>query len=165
MPETPTDKLPVPRATQHDPRATAHAQVDRCFTYHPPRTDAVAEFLEIREVAKAFGHRLVTLAPPGRELASSLTRLEEVVFHANAAIARSEPLPGFPIGVAPTPVIRNPAIVDAEYVRRLQSVAQAAKAQADGLAGSEQATVAEELHRLRTYVIAAGVIPVAGAEV
>lgn len=47
----------------------------------------------VRDVCKIVAHRLILVCPEGRELSSALTRLEEVMFHANAAIARKPATP------------------------------------------------------------------------
>lgn len=60
------------------------------FTYHPP-TDGQPELYElIRKIAFAYAVNLNELVPDGREKALALTKLEEVVFWANAGIARND---------------------------------------------------------------------------
>lgn len=62
----------------------------RRFTYHKPTEQQVPKYEEIRGMALAYAERLVVLCPPSRELSLALTHLEDVVYCANAAIARNE---------------------------------------------------------------------------
>lgn len=66
----------------------------RRFTYHSPTADQVPKYQELRKLAFEFACRIVELTPPSREQSSALTRLEESVMHANAAIARRSHLEG-----------------------------------------------------------------------
>ena len=63
--------------------------INNRFTYHAPKEGQPIRYLEIRETAKAFAVLLVEVCPESRERSLALTKLEEVVFWANAAIARS----------------------------------------------------------------------------
>lgn len=72
----------------HDGRTLA--QVDKAFTYHPPKPDQVPRYTRIRDEAKALALRLASDCPPSRELSLALTHLEDAVMWANAAIARNE---------------------------------------------------------------------------
>ncbi len=59
------------------------------FTYHPPLTEERArQHQSVRALCMALADSLVTLVPDGRELALTLTNLEQVMFWANAGIAR-----------------------------------------------------------------------------
>lgn len=60
------------------------------FTYHPPSADQQARYSNIRQAALYFAQMLCEYCPESRERSSALTRLEETVMHANAAIARRE---------------------------------------------------------------------------
>lgn len=60
------------------------------FTYHPPKEDQIPRFQAIREAALDFANLLETLCPDSRELSLALTALDQVVWSANAAIARRE---------------------------------------------------------------------------
>ena len=60
------------------------------FTYHSPKDDQPERYVEIREAAGQLAILIAGNAPPSRELSLALTKLEEVVFWANAAIARNE---------------------------------------------------------------------------
>lgn len=61
------------------------------FTYHRPPPEAQGKFVRIRAKALELGELLVDECELGRELSTSLTKLEEAVFHANASIARKYP--------------------------------------------------------------------------
>lgn len=67
-------------------------RIENDFTYHKPPTEAVGAFTEIRGTAKVLAQTMVRLCPEGRELSTALTRLEEAVMQANAAIARQYPV-------------------------------------------------------------------------
>lgn len=61
------------------------------FTYHPPTSDEKVEsYMAIRDLAFRFAGLLDNLCPDSRELSLAITKLEEVVFWANASIARHE---------------------------------------------------------------------------
>lgn len=65
-------------------------QVEKAFTYHPPKDDQPQRYERIRDTAKAFGFMLVEIVPNSREKSLAMTKLEEAVMWANAAIARNE---------------------------------------------------------------------------
>ena len=60
------------------------------FTYHKPFGTQPMRYEEIRNLAYGYSQYLVNNCPDSRELSLALTKLEEVVFWANAAIARHE---------------------------------------------------------------------------
>lgn len=60
----------------------------RCLVYHPPRKERVQDFIAIREAAAALAQILFEKCPDTPERQQALIRLDETVFHANAAIAR-----------------------------------------------------------------------------
>lgn len=62
------------------------------FAYHPPRDEAAVKAHErVRELLGAAAQELDALLPVDRprEKAQTMTKLEEAMMHANAAIARS----------------------------------------------------------------------------
>lgn len=62
------------------------------FTYHPPKKDLkqVERFQTIRESVYVAAQVIDVDAPDSREKSLAITKLEEAVFWANAAIARDE---------------------------------------------------------------------------
>lgn len=60
------------------------------FTYHSPLPDQPPRYAHLRGQALMLAEDIVYLIPPGREQALALTKLEEAIFWANAAIARNE---------------------------------------------------------------------------
>lgn len=77
---------PTPEERQDD----RQRQIEKRFTHHPPKEGQPERYEVIREEAKRLAYLIVEKTPPSREQSLALTRLEEVVFHANAAIARNE---------------------------------------------------------------------------
>ena len=65
-------------------------ELEKRFSYHPPRDDQVERYEGICECARALGVLLNTGCPPSRELSLAFTKLEECVMWSNAAIARNE---------------------------------------------------------------------------
>lgn len=64
--------------------------IEKRFTYHPPRGDQAERYEEIRLLAKGLAYHIVERCPDSRERSLALTKLEEAVMWANAAIARNE---------------------------------------------------------------------------
>lgn len=60
------------------------------FTYHPPKEGQPLRYESIRDQARALAQHIVDSTPEGREQSNAITRLEESVMWANAAIARGE---------------------------------------------------------------------------
>lgn len=65
-------------------------QIERSFTYHPPKGDQGGRYHIMRQKAKGFAEHIAADTQPSREQSLALTKLDEVVFWANAAIARNE---------------------------------------------------------------------------
>jgi hypothetical protein len=64
-------------------------EIDRRFTYHPPKGEQPAMYECLRAKAKELAQEINRLCPEGsRETALAFTKLEECVMWANAAIAR-----------------------------------------------------------------------------
>lgn len=64
--------------------------IEKRFTYHPPKDTQPEMYQHIRERAKSFAYLLCDNCPDSRERSLALTKLEECVAWANAAIARNE---------------------------------------------------------------------------
>lgn len=71
-----------------------NTQLDEIFTYHAPKGDQqeryVSIYVSIREQAKALAYHLNANCPESREKSIALTKLQECVQMANAAIAINE---------------------------------------------------------------------------
>lgn len=59
------------------------------FAYHKPDEDRVERHGAVRNSLQSVALKILSLTPPGREQALALTKLEEAMVWANAAIARS----------------------------------------------------------------------------
>lgn len=70
--------------------ADAQKRLDRDFVYHKPGGDQAIRYGAIRSDARDFAAAISTRCPPSRELSLALTKIDEAVFWANAAIARNE---------------------------------------------------------------------------
>ncbi len=60
------------------------------FTYHEPKADQQPRYMELRARARELAELMLESCPPSRERSLAMTKLEESVFWANAAIARRE---------------------------------------------------------------------------
>lgn len=69
---------------------TVEGTLEHRFTYHAPRTpEIVTAHEQVRHVCHEAAGRLAAILPDGREKSLALTNLEQAMFWANAAIARS----------------------------------------------------------------------------
>lgn len=66
------------------------ARIENDFSYHPPKPGQPAKYEAIRAKAKELAELIAELTTPGREQSAALTNLDQVVFFANASIARNE---------------------------------------------------------------------------
>ena len=71
------------------PPQNPNIQIENNFTYHPPKDGDPAKYSIIRERAKELAYLIDGYCPAGREKSLAMTKIEESVFWANAAIARS----------------------------------------------------------------------------
>lgn len=60
------------------------------FTYHAPTGNQPAKYVQLREAGFSLAELIWELTPDSREQSLAITKLEEVIFWANAAIARHE---------------------------------------------------------------------------
>ena len=60
------------------------------FTYHAPKGAQTEHYGQLRGKALELAELIVNLCPSSAERSTALTRLDESVMHANAAIARSQ---------------------------------------------------------------------------
>ncbi len=65
-------------------------RLDNTFTYHAPFGDQSTRYAIIRNGAWMLAENILASTPPSREQSLALTKLEEAVMWANAAIARNE---------------------------------------------------------------------------
>jgi hypothetical protein len=83
--------ITISRVPDSDRREELRQRVDHDLTLHPPTGPEVTGTMDsLREAAKAFGTAIVELCPLSREQSTALTRLEETLFHAIAAVARGQ---------------------------------------------------------------------------
>ena len=64
--------------------------VNNNFKYHEPKEGQVKKYADIRDTSKELAYIFTELCPESRELSLAITKLEEAVMWANAAIARNE---------------------------------------------------------------------------
>lgn len=61
--------------------------IEKNFTYHQPKEGQPEKYQEIRSYAFGFALLINDLCPDGREKSLAMTKLQEAVMWANAAIA------------------------------------------------------------------------------
>lgn len=59
------------------------------FTYHAPTPETIPLFEEIRASGLTMARAVLNRTKPGREQSLAITKIEEAVMHANAALARN----------------------------------------------------------------------------
>lgn len=64
--------------------------IERRFTYHAPKGDQPARYDDLRSHFRVLAYIVHSSCPDSRERSLALTKLEEAVMWANAAIARNE---------------------------------------------------------------------------
>lgn len=66
-------------------------EIEHRFVYHPPTGEGqIQRYRAIREMAKDLAHTIDALVEDSREKSVALTKLDEVVFWANAGVAREK---------------------------------------------------------------------------
>jgi len=70
-------------------QATLNA-LERVFSFHPPKAGQGERYVKIRELARDYAVELISMCPDSIELEYAMTKLQECVMFANAAIARNE---------------------------------------------------------------------------
>lgn len=66
------------------------SDIEKRFTYHAPKEGQPEKYAKIRSTARGLAELVYDLCPAGREKSLALTKVEEAVMWANAAIARGE---------------------------------------------------------------------------
>ena len=77
-------------AKKKEEKTMDQTDIEHRFTHHPPKGDQGAKYIKLRNLAKQMANHIDGLCPDSREKSLAITKLEEVVFWANAAIARNE---------------------------------------------------------------------------
>ena len=65
-------------------------EMEKRFTYHAPKGNQAERYEAIRFMGRSFAAHIVVNCPESRELSLAVTKIEEAIFWANAAIARNE---------------------------------------------------------------------------
>ena len=65
-------------------------QIKNAFTYHPPKPGQPERYQHLRDDGKYLAESIDDNCPESREKALALTKVEEAIMWANAAIARNE---------------------------------------------------------------------------
>jgi hypothetical protein len=65
-------------------------QIENNFQYHAPKGDQQERYGTLRLYGKDLANKINELCPDSREKSLAMTKLEEAVMWANAAIARNE---------------------------------------------------------------------------
>ena len=63
--------------------------LEKNFTYHPPKPGQPEIYTAIREMAHDYASYIQSSCPESRELSIALTKIEESVMWANASVARN----------------------------------------------------------------------------
>lgn len=66
------------------------AKIVNNFTFHPASQEQQGRYASVRRRCRELANDITTLTPESREQSLALSKLEEVMFWANAAIARNE---------------------------------------------------------------------------
>lgn len=64
-------------------------EIEKRFNYHAPDATKVVKHEKFREACKELAYRIRREIPAGREQATALTHLEDVMMWGNAGIARN----------------------------------------------------------------------------
>lgn len=67
----------------------AREDIDNRFDYHTPTPERAMEHAGVRRRLREDAHYLLDVLPDSREKSLAITKLEEAMFWANAALARN----------------------------------------------------------------------------
>lgn len=87
--ETHPEEMPASLARYHLSQELIGV-IERRFSHHAPKGDQSLRYGAIRGMAANVARELAVLCPGSVELDIAVTKLEEMVFWANASIARNE---------------------------------------------------------------------------
>ena len=76
--------------TEYAVSAQDKEKINKAFTYHAPKDDQPARYVELRASGKELAELMTAMCPPSLELSLALTNLEQAIMWANAGIARNE---------------------------------------------------------------------------
>lgn len=76
-------------AARDEPRPIPAADMVNRFKFHPANEDTGPKHSQVRQSCFSLAEVLDEIVPPGRELSTAITKLEEVMMWANAGIARN----------------------------------------------------------------------------
>lgn len=93
--EAPVAKPQADTGTYYPVESDKRSDIENRFTYHSPKTDQPQRYVRLRGEAREMALNIIRFTPPSREQSLALTKLEEAIFWANAAIARNEPVKSF----------------------------------------------------------------------
>jgi hypothetical protein len=68
----------------------SHLDLERIFTYHPPKPTQRGRYEVLRAAAKDFAEIIAELTPASAEQTLAIRRVQEAVMWANASIAINE---------------------------------------------------------------------------
>lgn len=75
---------------KYEIKDSLRARLDNTFKYHKPKSDQAERYVALRDKAHELALIIAANTPESREQSLALTKLEESIMHANAAIARHE---------------------------------------------------------------------------
>lgn len=78
-------------AGETNTRPTMHERIDHDFAFHPATPTTGLVHAAVRDLFRLVAHEIANNTPAGREQSLALTKLEESMMWANAAIARGTP--------------------------------------------------------------------------
>ena len=76
--------------SKYTPSVDQNTKLDVAFMYHKPKEDQPLRYEKLRAMARSLAEMFNENCPSSRELSLAMTKLEEAVMWANAAIARNE---------------------------------------------------------------------------
>ena len=68
----------------------ANKDLENRFTYHSPKPGQPEKYVKLRDAGKELGYLIKELAPVSREQSLALTKLEEAIMWANAAMGQAK---------------------------------------------------------------------------